>query len=276
MTLEKAKLFEILEWTEGEDPRVSDQPYMTVQFNPSSLKVSYSNQVQTNGNNTSSAIQSVGKGDSKLAVELLFDVSGADATDSRDVRQMTRMVSYFLETFSDQSNQTGSGGQQPAGNTTGGNTGGQQAAQERYRVRGLRFQWGTFIFDGVVISMDETLDFWSEDGYPLRATVALNISQPGIHFKFTKNAKATPPPKTGNAPAGTNPLAAAVQGATLQGMVANAGIKADWKAVAAINGIENPRNLAAGTLVNLNVNANINAKVSAGASLNAGISSNTN
>jgi hypothetical protein len=55
-------------------------------------------------------------------------------------------------------------------------------------------------------------------------------------------------------------------------MVANAGIKADWKAIAALNGIENPRNLAPGTLVNLNVSA----KVSAGANLNAEISGNAN
>jgi hypothetical protein len=34
-------------------------------------------------------------------------------------------------------------------------------------------------------------------------------------------------------------------------MVANVGVKADWKTVAARNGIENPRNLAPGTLVNL-------------------------
>jgi hypothetical protein len=51
-------------------------------------------------------------------------------------------------------------------------------------------------------------------------------------------------------------------------MVANAGIKADWKAVASLNGIENPRNLPAGTLVNLQVKAG--AKASAGAGISAG------
>ena len=41
------------------------------------------------------------------------------------------------------------------------------------RRRGCRFEWGSFIFQGVVDSMDETLDYFSEEGVPLRATVSL-------------------------------------------------------------------------------------------------------
>jgi hypothetical protein len=45
-------------------------------------------------------------------------------------------------------------------------------------------------------------------------------------------------------------------------MVAQAGINADWKAVAALNGIENPRNLATGRLLNLNAGAQVSASAS--------------
>lgn len=230
MTLEKAKLIEI-EWPDGQNeasPKSGVEP-VEVQFNPASLKVTYSNQVQTNDQSTSSAMQYVGKGDSKLALDLIFDVSGATATDIKDVRRMTQRVAYFMSTTEDTS------GEEPT-----------------YTVPGLRFQWGSFFFDGILVSMDETLELWSEDGNPLRATVAISLSQPGIQFKFSKNAKATPPPP-GSTQSGTQPLTPATQGSTLQGIVASAGVKADWKTVASANNIENPRNLAAGTLVNLNV-----------------------
>ncbi|MEM6253931.1 MAG: peptidoglycan-binding protein [Cyanobacteria bacterium P01_D01_bin.156] len=233
MALEKAKLIEI-EWSDGHNeatPKDGFEP-VEVQFNPASLKVSYSNQVQTNDQSTSSTMQYVGKGDSKLAVELLFDVSGAGATDVKDVRRMTQRVAYFMSTSEDTSGE-----------------------ETKYTVPGLRFQWGSFFFDGILGSMDENLELWSEDGNPLRATVSLSMSQPGIQFKFSENTKATPPPQAAPA-SGTQPLTAALQGGTLQGMVSGAG-GADWKAVAALNGIENPRNLPTGTLVNLNARATV-------------------
>jgi hypothetical protein len=245
MTLEKAKLFEILSWPSNGSPQVSPTPQAEVQFNPASLKISYSNQVQTDGNNTSSAIQSVGKGDSKLSVELLFDVSGVGATDRHDVRQMTKKVAYFMETKPDTAQTSGEGDKK----------------EQRYKVLGLRFQWGSFYFDGILLSMDETLDYWSEEGHPLRATLSLSMSQPGIHYPVTTNPQATPSP-TKATPTGTIPLTPSLGGATLQGMVARAGINADWKVVAAVNGIENPRNLAAGRLLNFNVGAQVSANAS--------------
>lgn len=229
--LEKAKLIEI-NWDEQDTPIANNNNLTEVQFNPASLKVSYSNQIQTNDQSTGSAMQYVGRGSSKLAVELIFDVSGQKATNTEDVRKMTEKVAQFIRTI-----------QEGTGEDT------------RFKVKGLRFQWGTFLFDGILESMDETLELWSEDGRPLRATVSMNLSQPGIHFDFRQNPNATPPPATagGTSPVGTTPLVSAQAGVSLQGMVANAGIKADWKAIAQLNGIENPRNLSAGTLVNLQV-----------------------
>jgi hypothetical protein len=241
MALTKAQLFE-LSWSSQGMPMVPSTPHMTVQFNPASLKVSYSNQIQTDGNSTTSAIQSVGKGDSKLAVELVFDVSGAGAVNSLDVRQMTKHVAYFMKPERETASTSGT----PAGQS--------QQAQQRYRVPGLRFQWGTFFFDGILVSMDETLDLWSEDGRPLRATVTLNLSQPGIHVAEPTNSEATTPP-TGATQGGVTPLTPATQGSTVQDLAAQAGKPNDWKAIASQNGIENPRNLAPGTLIDLNVTA---------------------
>ncbi len=53
---------------------------------------------------------------------------------------------------------------------------------------------------------------------------------------------------------GASPLAQAAAGSTLQGMADAAG-KGDWQSIAAANGIENPRLLAPGTLLDLNASA---------------------
>jgi LysM repeat protein len=50
---------------------------------------------------------------------------------------------------------------------------------------------------------------------------------------------------------GTTPLTVTPQGASIQGLAASAGV--DWKTVAAANGIDNPRAVQAGTVVNLSV-----------------------
>ncbi|MEX1020445.1 MAG: hypothetical protein WDZ49_12350 [Litorilinea sp.] len=238
--LTRAELAEI-RWSETEEPtKVDGGKYLKVQFNPASLKVTYANQVQTSDQSSGSSMQYVGRGSSKMSVELIFDVSGVNADNTQDVRKTTEKVANFMKTT-----QEGSG------------------ENTRFKVSGVRFQWGTFLFDGVIESMDETLELWSEDGRPLRATVSLSLAQPGIHFQILANPNSTPAPVGGaQAQAGIRPMTPAPQGASLQSMVAAAGIKADWKAVAELNGIESPRQLAAGTLVDLNVRAQAGVSVS--------------
>jgi hypothetical protein len=40
-----------------------------------------------------------------------------------------------------------------------------------------QFEWGSFLFSGIVESYRETLDFWSAEGVPLRALVSISLSQ---------------------------------------------------------------------------------------------------
>lgn len=229
--LEKAKLIEV-SWQDDGSVNVNRDKQTEVQFNPASLKSTFTNQVQTNDQSTGSAMQYVGRGSSKLAVELIFDVSGENASNTQDVRKITENIASFMKTVKEG-----------------------EGEDTRYKVAGVRFQWGTFFFDGILVSMDETLDLWSEDGRPLRATVAISLSQPGIQFNVVDNRNKTKSPTgAGGPPAGTTPMTPAPAGSSVQSMVANSGSKADWKAVAELNGIENPRNLTAGTLVNLKVN----------------------
>ena len=41
----------------------------------------------------------------------------------------------------------------------------------------VHFQWGLFIFNGSVTSLSQTIDYFSADGVPLRATVNLSLER---------------------------------------------------------------------------------------------------
>src|SRR5262249_18264035 len=116
---------------------------------------------------------------------------------------------------------------------------------------GVRFSWGTFSFDGLMDSLDETLDYFSPDGRPLRATLNVGMSGqleivPPAGGGCAGNATAGPT-------AGTRPLSAAPAGASMPGLALGVGL--DWQGVAAANGIDNPRVLQPGTLIDLNLSA---------------------
>jgi hypothetical protein len=238
--LTKAKLIEV-EWPDGASiarPK-SGGKSVTVQFNPASLRVTYTNQVQTHNQSNNASVQHVGRGSSKLNLELIFDISmprgqdiesgNASGPAADDVRELTKEVAYFINPCATQ----------------------EQQDQEQCVPPGTRFSWGSFFFDGIVESMDETLDLWSEDGRPLRATVTLSLTYQGIVVGYNPNA--TPAPQSASPAPGRTPLQAARQGDSLQQMAARAGVGGNWKAIAAANGIENPRVLQAGTLVNIQV-----------------------
>ncbi|AKJ02898.1 hypothetical protein ATI61_11387 [Archangium gephyra] len=209
--------------------------WTTVQFNPESLKVSFSNQVVTPSGagdaRGTPGRQYVGAGTTKLALQLWFDVTHPEPAAAKvdDVRMLTQKVAFFITPKKEQ----------------GG---------ENLVLPAVRFLWGTFQFDGVMDSLEESLEFFSPEGKPLRANVSFTLSQQKItEFAFGKAAAPTP----GSArtpsgkPTGTVPMVQAAAGVTLQGLAAGAGQGADWRAVATANGIENPRLLQPGQLVDL-------------------------
>jgi hypothetical protein len=145
-----------------------------VQFNPESLKLSYANQIQPQANGSSNARpptgnqsqgtparQFVGTGTSKLAVQLWFDVSAATSAPFMvdDVRRLTGQVLYFMKP------------KPPA-------AGARDAAQRT--PPGIRFSWGDFLFDGIVESIEENIEFFASTGKALRASMTLNLVQQDI------------------------------------------------------------------------------------------------
>jgi hypothetical protein len=211
-----------------------------VQFNPETLKVSFANQIATpSGAGAASGAGSqegsparlfVGAGSTKLAVTLWFDVTAIPIEAERvdDVRELTREVIYFITP---------------------------RAEGEHFIPPAVSFLWGSFSFAGLVDSIEESLEFFSNDGKPLRAQVSLALSQQRIpEYVAGRGVPQAPPPGAtagpGGRPVGTRPLTQATAGVSLQALAGASG--ADWRTVAQANGIENPRQLAAGQLIDIN------------------------
>ncbi len=251
-TLVKAELRELDAEFKNEINR--DTSRTTVQFNPETLKVSFQNQIATpsgaGDQRGTPARQYVGAGTTKLSLQLWFDVSvpvpaGAlpkGETQVDDVRKLTQRVAYFIT---------------PKETTD---------QPPKFLPPAVRFVWGSFQFDGLIDSMEESLEFFSNEGKPLRASVTISLSQQKIQkFVFASTGASTPPgggAGAAGAPAGTRPLSQAPAGATLQGMAAAQGRAGDWQGIAAANNIENPRLLAPGQLIDLN--ASVSTSLTAG------------
>lgn len=245
VSVKRAELIELD--SQGEPKTGGDEYIVPVQFNPESLKLSFANQVTpptnngatgTGDQNATTSTQFVGKGTTKLSLTLWFDVTGelpkglaSTADEKKDVRRLTAKVGYFITP--------------------------QEVETDKYLPPSVRFEWGTFRFDGIMDSLEESLEFFSEEGYPLRASLTLSISQQKIKFAFapspTAGGQGANGGSSGAQAPGTQPLAQATAGASLQAMASAQG--KDWQAIASANGIENPRMLQPGQLINMNVSA---------------------
>ncbi|WP_445367833.1 hypothetical protein ACH5Y9_23890 [Methylomonas sp. BW4-1] len=252
-----------------------------VQFNPSSLKVSLSNTLKENARNGNSrSAQFVDKSSSNLTIELIFDTTYIEAPGG-----------------------AGQGSGQTASNA-GSNSSAKKAIEQGSDVRletkkiadtfikpiedGKKmkapkrclFQWGAFEFLGLVQSFDETLDFFSPEGRPLRATVSLKLSEDRYQFRnraVEQAARNTPSlSSTGAGPqGGSGQTAAPVPGTSGEGA-------GNWRDTSLFNGIESPRmpslSVVAVPSVSLStsmgVSSGIGLGLGAGVNISGGISAN--
>src|ERR1044071_8330890 len=133
-------------------------------FNPESLKVTFENKSAGGEQPGGSSRQRTGNLKTKLAVELLFDTTDKGT----DVREWTQKGAFYIKPDAEAGRGSDSNRVPP----------------------GVLFAWGSFTFPGVVDSMDETLDYFSEEGVPLRATISLGISRQDIQVSFDQDARA--------------------------------------------------------------------------------------
>ena len=123
---------------------------MPVQFNPTSLRLSIANKTESGQALEVRTRQYLATGSSKLTMQLVFDTADEGTTGQPvSVQTRTKLVTQFLLP---------------------------EAQGKKHAPPAVRFQWGEFLFDGIVDSATEDIDLFADTGTPLRAKVDITIT----------------------------------------------------------------------------------------------------
>ena len=212
-----------------------------VHFNPASMVYSLENSTRQQGKDPKRR-QYAGQFTGKLTMDLQFDTTGT----GEDVRTITNKVAYFMESTAKASKTSGSKGTNPPAQPV------------------LAFQWGTYIFKGIMESFKETIDFFSADGVPMRALVSIGLARQDNVFDED------------NALLGTDTGAGSVVQTSDSDSATSAATKLGdpnaSRALASANGLENPRFTGGASLqVDSGIQFNAAAGFAASASIGGGI-----
>jgi hypothetical protein len=152
-------------------PVTGNQSAITVHFNPVSLQLTINNTLEEKGKGKDLK-QFITKAVAKLTIDLIFDTTDRGT----DVRLETGKIARFMEP-------------------------GKQEGDKKIPTI-VKFEWGTFAFQGLIESYKETLDFFSQDGVPLRASLNLTFSRQEEVFDSSFNSGNTPPDRAVDIPPG--------------------------------------------------------------------------
>jgi hypothetical protein len=262
---------QITEWDLDKSRTVAGGVDMVVDFDPKSLALTYSPTGPTQGSaSTSSGTYSESptqqtSQSTTLAMDLTFDTT----FDGTSVQAKTDQLVLLTRPA-------------PLGST----------APARKVVR---ISWGAFLFYGTISSLTQTIDFFSNAGIPLRAEVHVTLSEVkppdpsagtgsgigaglgasvsasasvGASVSFGASAGLSAGASAGlsvgasagfsaGASVGTTPLTLSQSGDSMQAITARAGGDTSWKTVAAANGIDNPRLMPPGTIIDANASLQV-------------------
>jgi hypothetical protein len=192
MVLAKAKISELV----GDD-KVANE--LEVQFNPSSLKLQITNQIEGGKAPGRQVRQYIGSNSTTLTLDLIFDTADEGTTEEpRSVREKTEMVERFLR---------------PQGREG-----------KKYVVPRIRFHWDKLVFDGVVDSLTIDMDHFAANGTPLRAKISLAIKQQNRPEELLQTGPGANAGASPQKPGGSSPGAVGTAGAGGLGASANAGL----------------------------------------------------
>ncbi|MDO8356514.1 MAG: hypothetical protein Q7U76_09015 [Nitrospirota bacterium] len=171
---------------------------ITVHFNPTSLQLSIANTLGASGESGDTK-QYVTGSSSTLTMELTFDTTDVGT----DVRMATQRIALLME-------------------------------PDEQRIPAIvRFEWGTFVFQGMVQSYQETIDFFAPSGVPLRAKV--NMSMARQEVVFAEDGAGS------GAGGGEGAVLSLSASAGVTGISAMAGVGDVGRALGAANGLETLR-----------------------------------
>lgn len=173
---------------------------ITVHFNPTSLQLSIANTLGASGESGDTK-QYVTGSSATLTMELTFDTTDGGT----DVRAATQQIAAFME-------------------------------PDEHRIPAIvKFEWGTFVFQGMVQSYQETIDFFAPSGVPLRAKV--NLSMARQEAVFAEDAAGAGAGEGG----GGGAVLSLSASAGVTGISAMAGVGDVGRGLGAANGLETLR-----------------------------------
>lgn len=231
-----------------------DRPAVPVQFNPASLRLQLTNHSDGGRSRGRQAEQYLGTGATTLSMDLHFDT----ADTGENVQRLTKRVEQFVLPV---------------------DRGGKQAPPR------LRFHWGELVFDGLMSAINEDIDYFSPDGVPLRAKLAVTIKgqDPGFARRETGPGAATGtnalPPGAVAAPPGSAPLPAgradrtgtALGGESAAGFAARMGLDpAAWRGLSA--GLDASLSLSAGLEIDFSTSLTVGTGLGARAGVDTAAS----
>jgi len=235
MGLRKATLQKLTSVTNGQTSGAA----IDVQFNPTSLRLTTNNPSESGQAHGHRQRQHLAQGPTKLSMQLVFDTADDANGEGLPVSVLarTKLVTQFLEPQSGQGN--------------------------RQVPWALRFQWGDFIFEGILDSATEDVDLFAPNGTPLRAKVDVQITgQRRQELALETGPGATPftnAPIPGEAMSGAPGTAGgapddrtetAQDGESAAGFAARLGLNpAAWRSFA--DQIDDPLSLPAGLPINV-------------------------
>jgi len=155
--LAKAKLQEISSDEKGTP--LSDA--IDVQFNPTTLKLQISPNMESGAPSGSQVRQAHGSVNTTLTFDLIFDTADEGSTDApRSVREKTALIERFVVA--------------------------KVEGTKKQKPPKVRFSWGSLIVDGVIDSITIDIDHFAADGTPLRAKAGVSIKEQNAQYQFLK------------------------------------------------------------------------------------------
>ena len=162
-------------------------------FNPETLTLKVSTaQQQDKPRRGRQQVQNTGAASATLSFDAIFDTTRPKSLDlvqegdlnddtALDVRKRTGPIATWLGATDPPKGSSGSGNGKPS-----------------KAPRRVQFQWGTVVFDGVITSHQETFDFFSPSGVPLRSKVQLTMTEQNFTYAISADhlagTAATPAP----------------------------------------------------------------------------------
>jgi len=233
------------------NPQPVEGTGIDVQFNPTTMRLQMTNNVEGGKARPRQVQQFTGSGSTTLTLDLVFDTAD-QLTNVRD--KTLRLVKFVMP-----------------------------SKQSKNAPPRIRFEWGTFQFDGVMNSITEDIDLFSPEGIPLRSKVNIAIKEQNSDFEAlakgagAKDGSAATAPADdsgggGALPGGggggpTDSTRAAQAGESAADFAARMGLDpAAWRGLA--GGIANPLSLQGG--LQINFNSNLSAGAGVGGHLQAG------